>query len=392
MYSTLAATMLVQTLVMIGVVAVPVLAPLVASSLSLPTEFSGPYQSLAFAGATVMTLVAGTLVRRFGGLRISQVCCLISGLGMFASASGQIVLVVAGCITVGAAYGMATPGASHVLARVTAARFRGIVFSVKQSAVTLGGLLAGLILPPLATHVGWQAALCIGASVALVAIALIHPLRRTLDDDRAPNYPISFSNVFGNIKLVWNHPTLRPISLVAFTYATIQVTLFALYVTFLVEKVGYSLIEAGWLYAVMQGSGIVARIGWGALTDRWVSSRIALACLGIGAVIGTSILAHATEHWSWSSMVALSTLLGATAVGWNGIYLAEIPRQVAQEDVSSATSGTVAFSFFGIVVGPASFAAIVAWSDSYLLPFGMFNAVVLASVVYLLLSQAKPSS
>ena len=47
MYSTLAATMLVQTLVMIGVVAVPVLAPLVAGSLSLPTEFSGPYQSLA---------------------------------------------------------------------------------------------------------------------------------------------------------------------------------------------------------------------------------------------------------------------------------------------------------------------------------------------------------
>ena len=91
-------------------------------------------------------------------------------------------------------------------------------------------------------------------------------------------------------------------------------------------------------------------------------------------------------------MVALSTLVGATAVGWNGIYLAEIPRQVAQEDVSSATSGTVAFSFFGIVVGPASFAAIVAWSDSYLLPFGMFNLVILASVVYLLLSQAEPSS
>lgn len=91
-------------------------------------------------------------------------------------------------------------------------------------------------------------------------------------------------------------------------------------------------------------------------------------------------------------MVALSALLGATAVGWNGIYLAEIPRQVAQEDVSSATSGTVAFSFFGIVVGPASFAAIVAWSDSYHLPFGIFNAFVLASVVYLLLSRAKSSS
>ena len=28
------------------------------------------------------------------------------------------------------------------------------------------------MLPPLATHVGWQAALCIAASVALVAIAL----------------------------------------------------------------------------------------------------------------------------------------------------------------------------------------------------------------------------
>ena len=162
---------------------------------------------------------------------------------------------------------------------------QGIVFSVKQSAVTLGGLLAGLILPPLATHVGWQAALCIAASVALVAIALIHPLRRTLDDDRALTIPL-LGNVFGNIKLVWDHP---PYFFGRLHYATIQVTLFALYASFLFQKVGYSLIEAGWLYAVMQGSGSLQE------SDGVRSPTVGflLGCSGMpgsGAVVGTSIL------------------------------------------------------------------------------------------------------
>jgi MFS family permease len=384
MLSTLGATMLVQIIVMMGVAAVPVLAPLLATQLSLPRDFAGAYQSIAFFGAALMTVVAGTLVRRYGGIRVNQVACALCAVGVALPILGITTVLILGAVVAGAAYGMATPGASHVLARVTTSQTRGIVFSVKQSAVTFGGLLAGLSLPALAELYNWQTALVGLAVAAVVAIVIVQPIRIKLDDDRDPTQPITFTSVTSNIALVWRHNTLRPISIAAFTYASMQVSLFALYVTLLVNQIGLSLIEAGWFYAVMQGAGVIARIGWGVVSDRWMSARPLLALIGIGSIAATTALTFAEPGWSTMQLVILSVALGSTIVGWNGVYLAEIPRQVEQHAVSAATSGTVMFSFAGIVFGPASFAAMAAYSGGYLMPVISLNVLILISAIYLM--------
>ena len=85
----------------------------------------------------------------------------------------------------------------------------------------------------------------------------------------------------------------------------------------------------------------------------------------------------------WSSTLLTVLAVGATIVSWNGIYLAEIPRQVPQSQVSAATSGTVMFSFAGIVFGPAAFSAIAAATGSYVPAFAFFNVAVVVSVIYL---------
>lgn len=376
--------MLVQALVMMGVVAVPVIAPLLAVEFDLPRDFAGGFQSLAFLGAAMMTVVAGTLVGRYGGVRMSQICCALTAVGVLLPVSGHVSALFIGALLAGAGYGMATPGASHVLARVATASTRGLVFSIKQSAVTLGGLFAGLVVPAVAETAGWQMALSVVAVLAIVAIVVIQPVRRRLDDDRDAARPLTFSAVAENVALVWRHPRLRPVSVAAFVYAGMQVGLFALYVTLLVGQIGLGLIEAGKLYAIMQGTGVVFRIAWGSLSDRGVDARRLLAFLGLGSIVFTLILAVADASWSWSNMVLVSIGIGATTISWNGIYLAEIPRQVPQAQVSAATAGTVMFSFAGVVAGPVTFSVIAVATGSYLPAFVVFNVATLACVIYLL--------
>ena len=78
----LAAMMLVQAMTTMGVVTVPVLAPAITAELGVASSAVGPYQSLAYAGAAVLTLLSGSLVHRYGGVRINQASVLLSAAGL----------------------------------------------------------------------------------------------------------------------------------------------------------------------------------------------------------------------------------------------------------------------------------------------------------------------
>ncbi len=57
-------------------------------------------------------------------------------------------------------------------------------------------------------------------------------------------------------------------------------------------------------------------------------------------------------------MIALLTVYGATAIGWNGVFLATIARVVPIGDGAQATSGSLFFTYFGVVLGPPLFGVI----------------------------------
>jgi MFS family permease len=68
-------------------------------------------------------------------------------------------------------------------------------------------------------------------------------------------------------------------------------------------------------------------------------SATAMACALFE--VGTSAL--------WFNTVLL--VFGATAIGWNGVYLAEVARQAPPGMASVATGGTLAVTFLGVVFG-----------------------------------------
>src|SRR4051812_27444037 len=93
---------------------------------------------------------------------------------------------------------------------------------------------------------------------------------------------------------------------------------------------------------------------------------MALACLATG------LLSYTGPSWL---AVPVVSLFGATASGWNGVFLAEVMREVRPAEVGFATSGSLMFTYFGIVIGPPLFgmaAALLGFPGAYVL------AVVLA--------------
>ena len=379
----LSAMMLVQAMTAMALVTVPVLAPEIAASLAIDTATVGLYQSTAFVGAAFLTLLSGSLVLRHGGVRVNQASVVLSAAGIGLAVTGSVPVVALGAVLAGMGYGLATPGASHVLARVTPPARRGLVFSVKQSAVPLGGLVAGVLFPPVAERFGWVWAVALACGMVLSAALIIQPLRARLDDDRDPGHRVRIDAPEQSVRLIFSTPRLRPIALVAFSFGAMQLSLFGFFVTYLVERVGLDLVTAGLLFSVMQGAGIVARVGWGWVSDRWVSARPLLAGLGAGTVASTAAAIAFSESWSLAALAAGSAALGITAVGWNGIYLAEVARAVPIEKVGLATGGVLMFTFVGVMLGPSTFGAIVAMTGSYAAAFIAMDVLVLATVVAL---------
>ena len=379
----LCAMMLVQAMTAMAVVTVPVLAPEIAAALAIDTAAVGFYQSTAFIGAAFLTLMSGSLVLRHGGVRVNQASVVLAAAGVALALTGSVPIVVLGGVLAGMGYGLATPGASHVLARITPPARRGLVFSIKQSAVTLGGLVAGVLFPPIAERFGWEWAIVLACCMVGSAALIIQPLRTRLDADRKPAHRVRINAPGQSVRLVLTTPRLQPLALVAFSFGAMQLSLFAFLVTYLVERVGLDLVTAGLLFAVMQGAGFVGRVGWGWVTDRWIGARPLLAALGAGTIASTAVAIAFSDAWPLAGLAAGCAALGLTAVGWNGIYLAEVARAVPIDKVGSATGGIMMFTYVGVVLGPTAFGTIVAASGSYAAAFIAIDALVLVTVLAL---------
>ena len=166
-------------IVSMALLTLPVMAPEVGRALKLPTTSIGVYVALAYLGAMAGSLASGAAVARLGAIRISQVGLLLCALGLALCTVPWLPAVALGAVLIGLGYGPITPASSHLLARSTSPERLSLVFSIKQTGVPLGGVLAGALVPGLLLWVGWQAALLAVAVACGVCAALAQPLRQS---------------------------------------------------------------------------------------------------------------------------------------------------------------------------------------------------------------------
>jgi predicted MFS family arabinose efflux permease len=234
-----------------------------------------------------------------------------------------------------------------------------MVFSIKQTGVPVGGVVAGLAVPALTEGAGAAWAMVAIAALCVLAAAAGAWLRTSLDTLREPAAPMPrLLRLFEPVRFVAAHPVLFTLATCSFVFSAVQVCVTSYSVTFLTHDLRWTLVAAGGALAVAQIAGVVGRIAWGAVADRHGDARpVLLALAGAMALCGVvaAVFDAGSAHLR---VIALLAVYGATAIGWNGVFLATIARVVPIGQAAQATSGSLFFTYFGVVVGPPVFGLV----------------------------------
>jgi len=359
--SALPVTLLVQAAASAAAIAPAVAAPRLLAELGLGPVAVGVYIAIVYLGAMFSSQWGAAWVARLGPIFTSQWSLAACAAGVLLVGVPNVFVAAAGALLIGVGYGPITPASSAMLARTTPPERYALVFSIKQTGVPLGGALAGLMVPSVLAVFGPRWAMALVAALGLLGIGLAELLRRDLDAHRDPDAPApDRTSLLRPIRFVLDHPVLRKLALCSMVFSAVQVCLTSYVVSFLSSDLAWGLVAAGFGSAVAQVAGIVGRVLWGVAADRLRDARRVLVGLAwtmalCGVVLG--LLGPGTGH-GW--VLALLVGYGATAIGWNGVFLATAAGQVPLQQAATATSGCLFFTYFGVVIGPPLFGVAAA--------------------------------
>lgn len=370
-------TLGIQALVSMASLTPPVLAPVAAAEIGMPVSMIGLFVGLVYIGSMLSSLGSGDLIKRFGAIRISQFCLILCASGLALATIGVPWAIVLGALLIGFGYGPVTPASSHVLARTTPAKRMGVVFSLKQTGVPLGGMMAGALVPTMVLLAGWRGAACAVALFCVAMTVVTQAIRMELDADRDSSRRISLSGALGPLRMVFAYKPIRDLAICSFFFSAMQLCLTTFLVTYLTKEFGFPLVTAGLVLSVAQAAGIVGRLLWGWVADHWIAPRVLLSLLALGMASCALLLAIFAHGWPFAWVLVLGATFGGMAIGWNGVYLAEIARLAPAGQAGTITGGALFLTYAGVVAGPPLFVGIVSLTGEHASGFVVFGTTIM---------------
>ena len=384
--STVIAVVAVTTAALAGAVmssgVFPVIAPRLAHDLGVPARLVGYQVSITYGMAMLTALGLSGLIARHGACRMSQVGLALCVAAMLLTMTSSLAAIVIASMLAGAGISVMNPAAAHLLYRFSPPQHRNLIFSIKQTGVPLGWLLIALIAPGITLALGWRWALALVIVIEVMTLLALQRVRAQWDSDRDPATARTLP-LFAGWLVVWRRPSLRWLALASFCYTFVQLCLGTFLVTMMVEEAEYTLVAAGVLLSLTQVSGVAARITWGWLTDRIGDGLGMLLALNLVMIACCALTVLISPQWPALVLALLFIAFGASAVGWNGIYLAEVARSSPHGMVSVVTAGAAVWNYAGILIGPAAFATWYGWTGSYTITFGWLTIVAVLGLAFI---------
>jgi len=343
--------------------------------------------SIVFGSASIISVIVGGMVRRWGACRTSQTSLLMGLTGCVLAIIPSVAAVALASVFIGIGYAMTNPSASHLLGRFAGQRYRNVIFSIKQTGVPIGGAVAGLMAPPLAVHVGWRA-VPVAVGVVLLALMVALQARRALwDDDRDPTSRLR-GGLLDGLTVIWRNHPIRWLVASSFFSTITHLSLDPFLVTLLVEDVRMTLVEAGLVLSLVQVASVFGRLMWGWVADRAGDGAAVLAVVGLIAGLSAAVATQVSPDWPGFGLRALFVVFGIASIGWNGVFLAELARLSPAGRIGATTGASLAVTFAGVVVGPSLFSVIHDVVGSYATTFWLRAVASLAGTALSLLGRA----
>ena len=346
--------------------ALGVLGPFIIADLGISRTQFGALSTALFLVGLVLSPTLGRSVDHLGTRR-SAMCLFWAGVvGAIGAglAPGFLWLMLAMIVT-GIALGFANPVTNLVVAECIPRARQGIATGIKQAAVQLGAFAIGVGLPPLAEFGGWRLAwqaLTIAAAVGAFSTWRWLPRAQRVDRRQAIRMKLEAS-------VAW---------LTAFAFAMgVGVSSATTYLPlFATERLAFTPQAAGAVAATVGLAGMCARLFWGWLGDRVMTTAVPLLILALIAA-GAQALIMASESFGIPLLWFGAAMLGASAVAWNAIGMLAIVRRVPREDQGRASGIVLAGFYGGLMLAPVLFGAWIDATGSYVTAWGVLVVVYL---------------
>jgi predicted MFS family arabinose efflux permease len=335
------------------VVVVPVfllggLSVLIARDLHFSPAGLGGLVSAYFAVGALCSVPTGHLVERYGARRTTRAGILLAAAAMLliAVAARSYTSLLALVALAGAANGLGQLGSNLSLARSVPRHRQGVAFGVKQAAIPISTLIAGVAVPVVGLTLGWRWAFGLAALVACAALFALPP-------DRG-------GHARGRVR----ERSSRTGALVVVAAAAMLASgtanaLGSFLVASAVER-GIDAGTAGLVLAAGSVLGIAGRITAGWLADRRAGGHLLVVTgmLALGA--GGLALLAAPGHLA----LLVGTLAGfGLGWAWPGLLNFAVVR-IERDAPAAATSITQTGVYAGGAAGPLAFGAL-AHTTSY---------------------------
>lgn len=373
---------------------VPVLGPELIMNYGWTPDMVGHVATIANVGSVGFVMIGAGVFRALGAARgiLLGIASGLSGL-LLVAVPGAAVPYLAG-ILLGFCHAPSHPIGNDLLQNHAPGGYRALIFSVKQSAPALGGVLAGLILPVIGARYGLYAALVAAAVPLLIGLMILAPLYsglRRMDLMRPRNGAMfDFQNLSGPTYTVLSDPQLRRLTLTGFTLALVNSAWLVYLPTYLALEIGISPVVAGYIFALFQVGAFVGRLALGWIADKILSPRLVLTGALVGSAIVNCLLPVIAPSAQILPIAVLATALGVLAAGWSGVQVAEVMRLAPRDRLIDAGSGVMVTTGLGVIIGPLLFPVLMFLTGSW---EGAFMAIVVFPLAALIvLTVRRPGS
>lgn len=315
----------------------------VKSALTIDDSQLGIAVGIFFALATLVTAPGGRLADAIGwrvaGWLTSGLTAL-SLVGVAAFASSYLALVAFLAVG-GLAFALTNPTSNLILAAEMSKARLGMLFSIKQSAIPIATLLAGLSVPVVALTIGWRWAFAFAAVIPAVAIAAVP--RQSSATSRATGASRQRSRRVLDRRLL--------VLTIGGGFGSVAVGGLNAFLVIGSVSAGLSVAAAGTLVSVASVAGLACRLASGMFADRSRSGglRPVAGLLAAGSA-GFALLAVQTPP----AVVAGAILAYGAGWGWNGLFhFAIVHHYPAAPGTASGLAQTGLSA--GVAAGPVVF-------------------------------------
>ncbi len=391
LWLAVAAMLIQQAFAYLSTLVLPIAAPAISESLDLGISLVGLYTAIMYVASTLSAGASGSFIQRYGALRVSQAALVLMGLGLVFSWPGWAILFALTAFVIGAGSAVSTPASSDILGRYCPPRQAPLIFSIKQTGVPVGGMLAGVLVPAFTIALGWEGAFIACGAMCLVLAFLLQPLRAEFDQYRIRSHRISMRAVVHTVRAVLVHRRLRELALCSVSWVGLQAIYGAFLFAFLADGLGYPPETAGWVFAAGNAGAVGARILWGWIASRFVNARFLLGWLAVVMAAASITTANFGPEWPVVAIAVVAVVYAGTAISWHGVLLAEIARICPVDRIGAMTGGVLLFTSTGIMVYPIIYGAILEATGSYAPGFVAAAVPALYTGVRMLLRRGRRS-